>query len=47
MPGSRNIDPRLLLRSISMPSLGGQSGAVVTRPHGYDQNVGSNPAAAK
>ena len=27
--------------------LGGQSGTVVTRPHGSHQDVGSNPAAAR
>ena len=27
--------------------VGGQSGAAVIRPHGYDQDMGSNPAAAK
>ena len=27
--------------------IGGQSGAVVTRPHGYHQDVGSNPATTR
>ena len=27
--------------------IGGQSGAVVRRPHGSHQDVGSNPAAAR
>ena len=27
--------------------MGGQIGVVVTRPHGKDQDVGSNPATAR
>ena len=32
---------------IPIHTLGGQSGAAVTRPHGNHQDVGSNPATAR
>ena len=38
----KTAGPKLL-----RPNSGGQSGAAVTRPHGYHQDVGSNPAVAR